>query len=182
MMSCTTLMMTKTLRLCHHLIIQKFGDGLMTIGNNQHRLFILSTALHKQGFILGVFMPHNTFGAIPFFIKLLALLLGSIIALVLSGDINVDSDDNAKLNLNLKAAIKLVCSVSLGLFLGEFTIDYFNYEHLSYYSQAGILMTFSIFGMLIFGILYRSVQLTLSNKTLSEIVIEIKETAKALLK
>lgn len=134
-------------------------------------------------------MPHNNFEIIafftkiiPFLTKMLALFIGAIISLILSGDISIDGDDNAKLNINSIVFIKLICSIGLGLFLGEWTIDYWNFEHLNYYAQSAVLMMFSVFGMLIVGILYRSVQLTFGKKTLSEIVIEIKETAKALLK
>ncbi len=127
-------------------------------------------------------MPNNVLESMPWLIKLLALIVGGIISLVLSGDIDIDGNDNAKLKINLKVLTKLLCSIGLGLFIGEFAIDYFDYEHLNYYSQSAVLMAFSVFGMLVFGILYRSVQLTLHEKTLSEIVIEVKQTIKAFLK
>ena len=118
----------------------------------------------------------------PFFIKLLALLLGGVIALVLSDDIKVDNQDNASLKIKPRVIVKLLCSIGLGLFLGEWTIDYWDFEHLNYYAQSAVLMMFSVFGMLIFGIVYRSVQLTLHEKTLSEIVTEVKSVIKAFLK
>lgn len=127
-------------------------------------------------------MPNNILESMPWLIKFFALFIGGIISLVLSGDINIDDNDNATLKINMRVIIKLLCSIGLGLFLGEFIIDYFDYEHLNYYSQSAVLMAFSVFGMLIFGILYRSVQLTMSDKTLSQIVIEIKQTVKAFLK
>lgn len=127
-------------------------------------------------------MPQNLLNNMPFLIKILALLLGGLTALVLSGDIKIDDNDNARLNINLKVIIKLLCSIGLGLFLGEFTIDYWHFNHLNYYAQSAVLMAFSVFGMLVFGIVYRSVQLTLSEKTLSQIVSEIKEVIKAFVK
>lgn len=127
-------------------------------------------------------MPNNLLENLPFLVKLLALLVGGIIALVLSGDIKIDDDDNANLKINGKVIIKLLCSIGLGLFLGEWTIDYWNFEHLNYYAQSAVLMMFSIFGMLVFGIIYRSVQLTTHEKTLSEIIFEIKNVIKAFLK
>lgn len=120
--------------------------------------------------------------AVPFLAKLFALIIGGIISLVLSGDINLDNQSNPQLNINLKVILKLICSVGTGLFLGEFTIDYWDFEHLNYYSQAIFYLLFSAFGMLIFGIIYRSVQLTLTDKKLSEVVTEIKNTIKALIK
>lgn len=127
-------------------------------------------------------MPEILTKAIPFFTKLFALIVGGLISLVLSGDINLDKDDNANLTLNLKIIIKITCAIGLGLFLGEFTIDYFDFEHLNYYAQALFYLIFSAFGMLVFGTIYRSWQLTTSDKTLSEIVGEIKNIVKALIK
>lgn len=116
----------------------------------------------------------------PFLAKLFALIIGGIISLVLSGDINLDSNNQAQLNINLKVVLKLLCSIGMGLYLGEFTIDYWDFEHLNYYAQSAVLMAFSIFGMLAFGVLYRSVQLTFTDKELSEIITEVKKTIQAL--
>lgn len=120
--------------------------------------------------------------AFPFLAKLFALIIGGIVSLVLSGDINLDNNNQAQLNINLKVVLKLLCSIGMGLYLGEFTIDYWDFEHLNYYAQSAVLMAFSIFGMLVFGVLYRSVQLTFTDKELSEIIIEVKKTIKALFK
>lgn len=125
-------------------------------------------------------MPQNL-DIIPF-LKLLALLLGGVIALVLSGDIKIDDDDNASIKISPKVIVKLLCSIGLGLFLGEWTIEYWDFEHLNYYAQSAVLMMFSVFGMLIFGIVYRSAQLTFHEKTLSEIIFEVKNVIKAFLK
>lgn len=127
-------------------------------------------------------MPEILTKAIPFFTKLFALIVGGLISLVLSGDINLDKDDNAKLNINLKVILKITCAIGLGLFAGEFVIDMFDFEHLNYYAQALFYLIFSAFGMMFFGTVYRSWQLTTSDKTLSEIVGEIKNIIKALIK
>lgn len=118
----------------------------------------------------------------PFLAKLFALIIGGIVSLVLSGDINLDNNNQAQLNINLKVVLKLLCSIGMGLYLGEFTIDYWDFEHLNYYAQSAVLMAFSIFGMLAFGVLYRSVQLTFTDKELSEIITEVKKTIQALFK
>lgn len=119
---------------------------------------------------------------VPFLVKLFALIVGGIISLILSGDIRLDKQDNANLRINLKIILKITCAIGLGLFFGEFTIDYFDFEHLNYYAQAVFYLIFSAFGMLIFGIIYRSLQLTFTDKTLSEIIAEIKNITKALIK
>lgn len=127
-------------------------------------------------------MFDNASTTVPFVIKLFACILGGLISLVLSGDINLDSRDNATLALNLKVILKITCAIGLGLFIGEFVVDYYNFEHLTYYAQAVFYLITSAFGMLIFGIVYRSVQLTFTDKTLSEIISEIKNITKALIK
>lgn len=127
-------------------------------------------------------MPETLTKTIPFFIKLFALVVGGLISLVFSGDINLDKDNNAKLIINLKVILKITCAIGLGLFGGEFFIDVFNFEYLNYYAQALFYLIFSSFGMLIFGTVYRSWQLTTSDKTLAQIVAEIKNIAKALIK
>lgn len=120
--------------------------------------------------------------SIPFVVKLFALLVGGILSLVLSGDIDLDSKNNAKLTINLYVIVKLTCAIGLGLFIGEFVIDYFDYDYLNYYAQAVFYLIASAFGMLLFGIIYRSIQLTFTNKTIGQIIEEIKEITKAVLK
>lgn len=119
---------------------------------------------------------------IPFLTKLFALIVGGIISLVLSGDIRLDNEDNANLKINLKIILKITCAVGLGLFIGEFVIDYYDFEYLNYYAQAIFYLIASAFGMLIFGVIYRSIQLTFTDKTLSQIVSEIKSITKAFIK
>lgn len=111
-------------------------------------------------------------------IKLLAIIMGGIICLILSGDIDADG----KIKINRYVILKFLCSVVLGLFCGEFIIDYLDWEHLNHFAQGFILMSLSVFGMLIVGILYQSIRFTFSDKTLSEIVEELKKAVTAILK
>lgn len=127
-------------------------------------------------------MPEFLTKALPFLTKSFALIVGSLVSLVLSGDIDLDARNNAKLTINLKIILKITLCIGLGLFLGEFTIDYFDFRHLNYYAQAMFYMIASAFGLLIVGIGYRAVQLTFSDKSFSEIVAEVKNITKALLK
>lgn len=122
-------------------------------------------------------MPEKL-SSVPWLVKIIALVLGGIICLLLSGDI----DKQGKLQISLSVILKFISSVGIGLFFGEFFIEHLNWEHLNIYAQSAILMSFSIFGMLLLGILYRSIQLTLHEKTLSEIINEIKQALKAIFK
>lgn len=121
---------------------------------------------------------QENFSVVAMFIKFIALILGSILGLILSGDI----DTNGKLSINPMVGLKFCCSLGIGLFFGEFFIDHLDWEHMNIYAQCAILMSFAVFGMLVLGILYRSIQLTLQEKKLSEIILEIKQTIKSILK
>lgn len=126
-------------------------------------------------------MPHNT-GSLPLILKLLAVTIGSIFALILSGDIDIDSDGKAKLNINLIVGLKLIISIGIGYFIGEFTVSYWDFTNLPIPAQGTIFMFHSIFGMLVLGIVYRSIQLTLTDKTLLELILEMKRIIRAILK
>lgn len=119
---------------------------------------------------------------LPFMIKVFALFLGGILSLVLSGDIDLDSKKRAKLTINIPIILKLGLSISLGLFIGKFAIDYFDFEHFNYYTHAIFYLISSTFGMLIFGIVYRSIQITFTDKTVKEIIKEMKEITFAIIK
>lgn len=121
-------------------------------------------------------MPEKSI--LPWFIKIVAIVIGGIISLILSGDI----DKEGRIKITQKLILKFTSSIFIGLYVGEFSIDYFDFEHLSYFSQGAVMMLFSIFGMLIVGILYQTIQITLHGKTLSQVVNEIKQTIGALLK
>lgn len=122
-------------------------------------------------------MPEKL-SALPLIIKLLAVVMGGILCLILSGDI----DTQGKIKINVGVILKFTCSVVLGLYCGEFIIDYLDWEHLNHFAQGFVLMSLSVFGMLIFGILYQSFQLTFRDKTLSEIIKEMKQALNAILK
>lgn len=126
-------------------------------------------------------MPHNT-STLPLALKMLAVVIGSIFALILSGDIEINEDGKARLNINLMVGLKLLISIGLGYFIGEFTVNYFNFSHSPIPVQGTILMLHSIFGMLVLGMVYRSFQLTFTDKTLHELIVEIKKIVRAILK
>lgn len=121
-------------------------------------------------------MPEKT--TVPYLIKILAVIIGGIIALVLSGDI----DKDGKIKINFGVILKFTSSVMIGLYIGEFCIDWYDWEHLSYFSQGAVMMMFSVFGMLVMGIIYQAIQVSFKNKSLIDVVIEIKRALGALLK
>lgn len=131
-------------------------------------------------------MPETFIKIIPPFIKLFALIIGGLLSLVLSGDIKLDENNTPNIPLGEKhlliISFKLTLAIGIGWICGEFVIDWLDFEHMKFYSQAIFFLFFSAFGLLIFGILYRACQLTFDGKSLSEIVTEIKNITKALIK
>ncbi len=132
--------------------------------------------MHNIFLFLSVEMPEKT--TVPYLIKILAVIIGGIIALVLSGDI----DQDGKIKINFGVILKFTSSVMIGLYIGEFCIDWYDWEHLSYFSQGAVMMMFSVFGMLVMGIIYQAIQVSFKNKSLIDVVIEIKRALGALLK
>lgn len=121
-------------------------------------------------------MPDNTLSSFPLILKILAATIGAIFALTLTGDI----DTEGKLKLSFGVAVKFTFSAFLGFVGGEYLINQFDYS-LSVASQGFVMMMVSVFGMLIVGIIYQSIQM-FHGKRLPEIMAEIKETFKAILK
>ena len=120
-------------------------------------------------------MPQNLTN-IPLIVKILGVILGAIFALTLTGDI----DQNGKLKLNLSVAVKFAFSAYLGFIGGAWLIEYMSWERYSYASHGFIMMMVSVFGMTAVGVVYQAFKLSTTNKTLSEIITEIKEAFKAI--
>lgn len=122
-------------------------------------------------------MPQNL-SNIPLIVKVLAVVVGAIFALTLTGDI----DQNGKLKLSLVVAVKFAFSAYFGFLSGAWVIEYLQWGNYSHVSHGFIMMMCSVFGMTIVGIVYQAIKLSTTDKTPSEIVTEIKATFKAIFK
>ncbi|EXR33618.1 hypothetical protein [Acinetobacter sp. 1179249] len=111
-------------------------------------------------------MQENT---IPWVIKIFPAVVGAILALVLSGDI----DTNGKIQISLGVITKFVCSVTVSLYGGSAFIEHYGYLTSSTMFQGFIMLMFAVFGLLFIGIAYQSIAL-LKGKTVSEVIAEIK--------
>lgn len=120
----------------------------------------------------------NTFSEIPLIIKIFGALLGAVFALTLTGDI----DGQGKLHINPTVIVKLAFSAFFGFVCAGWLIETFGWSHYSYVSQSFLSMMCSVFGMTIVGTLYQSYRLTFTDKTLHELISEIKAVYKALIK
>ncbi|ENV16443.1 hypothetical protein F964_03378 [Acinetobacter guillouiae NIPH 991] len=125
-------------------------------------------------FLLGQVMQENT---IPWIIKVVPAVVGAILALVLSGDI----DKNGKIQVSLGVIGKFLFSVSVSLYGGSAFIEYYELSRYSHMAQGFVMLMFAVFGLLCIGIAYQSLQL-LKGKPLNEIILEIKQAFGAIFK
>lgn len=111
-------------------------------------------------------MQENT---IPWIIKVIPAVVGAILALVLSGDI----DKNGKIQVSLGVIGKFLFSVSVSLYGGSAFIEYYKLDQYSHMAQGFVMLMFAVFGLLVIGIFYQSVAL-MQGKPLSEVIAEVK--------
>ena len=120
---------------------------------------------------------HLSIKALPWALKIFAAVVGAIFALTLSGDI----DTQGRIKISMGVIMKFVFSVAISLFGGAAFIEYFELGRYSHMAQGFVMLMFAVFGMLCIGILYQAVQL-MKGKSLTEIVIEVKETFSSIFK
>lgn len=107
--------------------------------------------------------------AIPWVLKIFPAVVGAILALMLSGDI----DANGKIQVSLGVITKFVCSVTVSLYGGSAFIEHYGYLTSSTMFQGFIMLMFAVFGLLFIGIAYQSIAL-LKGKSMSQVIAEIK--------
>lgn len=120
----------------------------------------------------------NNFGDVYMLIKVFGVVVGAVFALTLTGDI----DQQGRLHLNMGVLVKVAFSALLGFLMGGWLIDFAHWQDYSYMTHGFVMMMCSVFGMSLIGILYQSIRLTTADKTLPQIVAEIKSTFKAIIK
>lgn len=111
-------------------------------------------------------MQENT---IPWLIKIIPAVVGAILALVLSGDI----DKTGKIQVSLGVITKFIFSVLVSLYGGAAFIEYYELSKYSHMAQGFVMLMFAVFGLLLIGIFYQSIAL-LNGKPLPEVISEIK--------
>lgn len=114
--------------------------------------------------------------AIPWALKIFPAVIGAVLALVLSGDI----DTNGKIQVSLGVITKFVCSVTVGLYGGTAFIEHYGYLASSTMFQGFIMLMFAVFGLLFIGIAYQSIAL-LKGKSISDVIAEIKSAFVAII-
>ncbi|ENX35774.1 hypothetical protein F888_03607 [Acinetobacter courvalinii] len=114
---------------------------------------------------------------LPWFIKIIAAIIGAIFALTLSGDIDMEG----RLKITTGVIIKFAFSVAISIYGGAAFIEYFNLTHYSHSAQGVVMLFFAVFGLLFVGILYQSFKL-MDGKKPSELISEIKAAFTAIFK
>ena len=114
---------------------------------------------------------------LPWLLKIIAAILGAILALILSGDI----DPQGRIKITVGVILKFTISVAISLYGGSAFIEYYQLTTYSLMSQGFVMLIFAVFGMLLIGILYQSMQLW-KGKTISEIIAEVKSAFIAMFK
>ena len=107
--------------------------------------------------------------------KIIAAILGAILALVLSGDI----DNQGRIKIHLGLIIKFTCAVALSIYGGALLIETQGLGHLTQTAQNFIVFCCAVFGLLIIGIIYQALEL-LRGKRLSEVAAEVAAAFKAI--
>ncbi|WP_284081671.1 hypothetical protein [Acinetobacter nosocomialis] len=107
--------------------------------------------------------------AIPWVLKIFPAVIGAILALVLSGDI----DKEGKIKVSVGVSTKFACSLTVSLYGGSAFIEHFELLEHSVMFQGFIMLVFAVFGLLIIGIAYQSIAL-LKGKSMSEVIAEVK--------
>ncbi len=111
-------------------------------------------------------MQENT---LPWVIKLVPAVVGAILALVLSGDI----DKDGKIQVTLGVIGKFLFSVSVSLYGGAAFIEYYELSQYSHMAQGFVMLIFAVFGLLTIGIVYQSIAL-MQGKSIAEVIAEVK--------
>ena len=107
--------------------------------------------------------------ALPWFLKIIAAVIGAIFALTLSGDI----DTQGRIKINISVIMKFVFSVAISLYGGSAFIEYHDLNNYSQMAQGFVMLMFAVFGLLAIGILYQSIAL-MQGKPLSDVISEVK--------
>lgn len=107
---------------------------------------------------------------IPWIIKVIPAVIGAILALVLSGDI----DKQGRIQITLSVICKFLFSLSVSLYGGSAFIEYYEMTNYSHMAQGFVMLMFAVFGLLGIGILYQSFAL-MQGKPLSDVINEIKQ-------
>lgn len=121
-------------------------------------------------------MPEKVSYFFPQFLIIVLSIIGALFGLAIGGHF----EENGTLKHNKKQfCITLLFAISFSISGGAFIIEHWGFAHYSQSAKGLIHLLTAVFGVLIIGIGYRSIQLTFTDKTLPEIIAEIKNIVKS---
>lgn len=131
-------------------------------------------AMKDAGSMINEIWVIKAFTILP---KVVAAIIGALLALVLSGDI----DKEGYIKIRRGVVLRFGLGVGTSLFGGSYIIETYGMTHLSAMAQGSVFLLTAVFGLLSIGILYQAVEM-MRGKTLSEIAIEVSTAFKAIFK
>ena len=131
-------------------------------------------AMKDAGSMINEIWLIKAFTILP---KVVAAIIGALLALVLSGDI----DKEGYIKIRRGVVLRFGLGVGTSLFGGSYIIETYGMTHLSAMAQGSVFLLTAVFGLLAIGILYQSVEM-LRGKTLSQIAMEVSSAFKAIFK
>ena len=131
-------------------------------------------AMKDAGSMINEIWVIKAFTILP---KVVAAIVGALLALVLSGDI----DKDGYIKIRRGVVLRFGLGVGTSLFGGSYIIETYGMTHLSAMAQGSVFLLTAVFGLLAIGILYQSVEM-LRGKTLSQIAMEVSSAFKAIFK
>jgi predicted cation transporter len=107
--------------------------------------------------------------------KVIAAIVGALLALVLSGDI----DKDGYIKIRRGVVLRFSLGVGTSLFGGSYIIETYGMGHLSSMAQGSVFLLTAVFGLLSIGVLYQAIEM-MKGKTLSQIALEVSSAFKAI--
>lgn len=121
-------------------------------------------------------MPEKILTFVPQLLITILAIIGALFGLAIGGHF----EENGSLKHNKKMfCITLLFAISFSISGGAFIIEHWGFVHYSQSAKGLIHLLVGVFGVLVIGTIYRACQLTFSEKTLPQIIAEIKAVIKA---
>ena len=129
-------------------------------------------AMKDAGSMISEVWVIKAFTVLP---KVIAAIVGALLALVLSGDI----DKDGYIKIRRGVVLRFSLGVGTSLFGGSYIIETYNMQHLSSMAQGSVFLLTAVFGLLSIGVLYQAIEM-MRGKTLSQIALEVSSAFKAI--
>lgn len=114
---------------------------------------------------------------LSFFVLGIAIAAGIVLSLVLSKDI----DKDGYIKITRGVIIRFFLAVCFSIFVGSLIIDVWHLQYLGILSQGCIFFLTAVFGLLVVGIFYQSIEL-MRGEPLGKVIAEVMSAFVAIFK